>query len=146
MQIRINCNRLLVVVLVIFSAARVSAQALDRAQIPPPGKTPELHVPKWSKEVLGNGATLIVSERHELPLVSFSITCLGGSCQLESEERRGLSAIASSMMSEGTTSKTGDQLADALQLLGTTIGVGIGTEDGSMQFTSTRNKFEPVLA
>jgi hypothetical protein len=53
-------------------------QPLDRTKVPPPGKPPELHVPAWTKAVVHNGATLIVSERHDLPLVSFSITFLGG--------------------------------------------------------------------
>ncbi len=58
-------------------------QQLDRTKIPPPGKTPELHVPAWTKATLNNGATLIVSERHDLPLVSFSMTFLGGANQFE---------------------------------------------------------------
>ena len=48
-------------------------QALDRSKIPPPGKAPELRVPKWTKTMLANGAVLIVSEKHDLPLVSFSM-------------------------------------------------------------------------
>ena len=47
-------------------------QALDRTKMPAPGKTPELRVPAWTKTTLANGAELIVSEKHDLPLVSFS--------------------------------------------------------------------------
>jgi zinc protease len=74
---------------------------------------------------LANGATLIVSERHNLPLVSFSITFVGGGNQFEPAGKRGVAAMTSSMLSEGTTTKTGDQISDALQLLGTGIGVGV---------------------
>src|SRR5882672_1227517 len=96
--------------LVSFSGAAKAQQKLDRAKIPPPGKTPELRVPVWTRTALGNGATLIVSERHDLPLVSFSITFLGGANQFEPGDRRGLASMTSAMLSEGTTTKTGDQL------------------------------------
>src|ERR1044072_3748830 len=103
-------------------AAIAQQQTLDRAKVPPPGPTPVLRVPTWTKTQLANGATLIVSERHNLPLVSFTITFVGGSNQFEPAGKRGLGALTASMLSEGTTTKTGDQLSDALQLLGTSVG------------------------
>ena len=122
------------------------AQTLDRTKVPPPGPTPVLRVPTWTKNQLANGATLIVSERHNLPLVSFAITFVGGSNQFEPAGKRGVAAMTASMMSEGTTTKSGDQLSDALQLLGTNINAGIGGEDGTVSFVSTAKNFEPTLA
>jgi zinc protease len=126
-------------------AGTLGQQPLDRAKVPPPGKAPELRVPTWTKATLSNGATLIVSERHDLPLVSFSITFLGGANQFEPAGRRGVAAMTSSMLSEGTTTRTGDQLSDALQLLGTFVNTNIGGEEGSMGFVSTARNFEPTL-
>src|SRR6516162_9120863 len=57
----------------LMSAQAPKAVALDRSAIPTAGKTPELHVPTWSKLSLANGARLVVSERHGLPLVYVSI-------------------------------------------------------------------------
>ena len=128
-----------------FGLARAQ-QPLDRTKIPPPGKAPELRVPTWTRTVLDNGATLIVSERHGLPLVSFSITFLGGANQFEPVSRRGLAAITSTMLTEGTTTKNGDQLSDALQLLGTTVFTNIAGEEGSIGFLSTTRNFEGTLA
>jgi zinc protease len=133
------------VVLALLSPPLLARQALDRSKIPPPGKTPELHVPAWSRTTLANGAELIVSEKHDLPLVSFSLTILGGSCQFEAVDRRGLAGIAAAMMSEGTKSRNGEELSSALQLLGTSVSVGIGTETGSMSFVSTAGKFGATL-
>src|SRR5262249_21173066 len=91
-----------------------SQQTLDRSKIPPPGKTPVLHVPTWTKSKLANGADLIVSEKRGLPLVSFNITFLGGSNQFDPPNRTGLSSLVASMMSEGTKTKDGDTLSNAL--------------------------------
>src|SRR4026208_2268982 len=100
------------------SVASLAQQPLDRTIVPPPGANPVLRVPTWTKTQLANGATLIVSERHNLPLVSFSITLVGGANQFEPATKRGVAALTSSMLTEGTTTKTGDQISDALQLLG----------------------------
>ena len=133
------------VVITVSNIAALAQQTLDRTKVPPPGPTPVLHVPAWTKSQLSNGATLIVSERHNLPLVSFNITFLGGANQFEVAGRRGTAAMTASMLSEGTTTKTGDQLSDALQLLGTNVNAGIGGEDGSIGFVSTTKNFDATL-
>jgi zinc protease len=120
-------------------------QALDRTKAPVPGKTPELRVPAWTKTTLGNGADLIVSEKHDLPLVSFSITFLGGANQFEPSDRTGLASIAAAMLSEGTTTRDGEALSNALQLLGTSVSASVGGESGSMSFVSTTGKFQQTL-
>ena len=78
---------------------------LDRTKIPPPAKTPVLRVPAWTETTLSNGAAFIVSEKHDLPLVSFTITFSGGADQFERSDRRGLASITASMMSEGTNGR-----------------------------------------
>jgi predicted Zn-dependent peptidase len=79
-------------------------------------------------------------------LVSFAITFLGGANQFEPQGRRGLAAMTTSMLTEGTTTRTGDQLSDALQLLGTNVSANVGGEEGSMGFVSTARNFEATLA
>ncbi|HEY7502035.1 MAG TPA: pitrilysin family protein [Vicinamibacterales bacterium] len=132
-------------VLVLCAAGLSAQQALDRKKTPPPGKTPDLRVPAWTKTTLANGADLIVSEKHDLPLVSFSITFLGGSSQFEPAERTGLASITATMMSEGTKSRDGEALSNALQLLGTSIASNVGSESGSISFVSTSGKFPQTL-
>ena len=87
-----------------------------------------------------------MSERHNLPLISFTITFLGGANQFEPEAKRGVASLTTSMLTEGTTTRTGDQLSDALQLLGTNLSAGIGGEEGSFGFVSTTRNFEPTLS
>jgi hypothetical protein len=135
-----------VLTLSLANIAAVAQQTLDRTKIPTPGSTPVLRVPAWAKTQLSNGATLIVSERHGLPLISFTITFVGGSNQFEPAGRRGVGAMTASMLTEGTKTRTGDQLSDALQLLGTNIGAGVGGEEGSIGFVSTAKNFDATLA
>ncbi len=119
--------------------------ALDRTKQPTPSRSPILKVPAWTRTTLSNGAELIVSPKRDLPLVSVTVNFLGGSNQFESDAKLGVATFAASMLSEGTATRTGDQLADAQQLLGTRIGAGIGGETGSIAFTALSDKLEPAL-
>jgi zinc protease len=140
-------RRVLVIALAValVPVALGARQALDRSKIPPPGKAPELRVPKWTTTTLPNGAVLIVSEKHDLPLVSFSILFSGGADQYEPADKRGLAGITASMLSEGTTTRDGEALSNALQLLGTSVNAGIGSESGAIGFVSMTGKFQPTL-
>lgn len=123
-----------------------SAGALDRSLQPKPAAAPTLRVPTWTTATLANGAQLIVAEKHDLPLVSVSIAFVGGTANYEPTDKVGVGAFTASMLSEGTTTMTGEQLSDAQQMLGTSIGVGVGSESGSIGFTALKDKFEPALA
>jgi zinc protease len=120
--------------------------SFDRRALPKPGADPVAKIPAWTKSTLSNGATLVVVERHALPLVSFTMSFVGGSNQIEPADKPGLGSITASMMTEGTTARSGDDISNALQLLGTTVSFGIGGEGGTVAFRALKDKFEPVLA
>ncbi len=120
-------------------------QALDRKKVPPPGSIPALRVPVWTKTTLANGAELLVSEKHDLPLISFSITFLGGADQFEPAGRQGTAMLTAALLSEGTKTRDGEALSNALQLLGTSVNAVVGGETGSINFVSTAAKFPATL-
>jgi len=145
--------------LVLMTAAPIAAQTkspakqqaattsrFDRRVVPTPGKVPELTIPFWSKISIANGAQLVVSEKHGLPLVSFQINFIGGANQYEPEEKPGLAGFVAGMLSEGTTHRNGDQISNDLQLLGTSVNASIGGEAGRISFLSTKDKFASTLA
>lgn len=119
--------------------------SFDRTVVPPAGKAPELHVPSWTSARLSNGAQLVVSEERALPLVSFSVTFVGGADQYEPADKTGVARFTASMLMEGTTTRTGDQLSNALQLLGTSISSSVAGETGTIGFLSTTKSFAPTL-
>lgn len=137
----------LIVVAAIAAAAMplLAQQTVDRTKVPAPGKPPVLRVPAWTRATLPNGAELVVSEKHDLPLVSFSITFLGGADQFEKSDKRGVASLAAAMMSEGTRTRDGEALSNALQLLGGSVSANVGGESGAISFVSTSSKFAPTL-
>ena len=122
-----------------------SAQKLDRDKAPTAGKALPLRVPTWTKTKLANGADLIVVEKHDLPLIAVNIDFVGGAQNYEPADKLGVANFAAQMLSEGTKTKTADQLSDAQQLLGTSIQAGVGGESGTISFTSLKDKFEPAM-
>ena len=126
-------------------APQLGAQKLERDKAPAVGKSPSLKVPTWSKTKLASGAELIVVEKHDLPLVALNIDFIGGASTYETADKLGVAALSAQMLSEGTRSKTADQLSDAQQLLGTSIFANVGGESGTIRFTSLKDKFEPAM-
>ena len=126
-------------------APQLSAQTLERDKAPKVGKAPSLKVPAWTKTKLANGAELIVVEKHDLPLVALNIDFVGGASNYEPADKLGVAALAAQMLSEGTKTKTADQLSDAQQMLGTSIFANVAGESGTIRFTSLKDKFEPAM-
>jgi zinc protease len=118
--------------------------SLDRTKPPPVGPTPTFNMPSWSVDTLSNGARLVVVERHELPIVTFSIHFNGGTNQLGTRE--GVSEFVGAMMREGTATRTADQLTNQLALLGTNVSFNVGEESGSAGFSSLSRTFDSTLA
>ena len=137
--------RVALVIVLGLSLTASAQQGLDRKKVPPAGPTPALHVPVWTKSVLANGAELIVSEKHDLPLISFSITFLGGDDQFEPAGRQGVASLTAALLSEGTKTRNGEALSNALQLLGTSVASSVVGESGNISFVSTSAKFAPTL-
>jgi zinc protease len=137
-------------VLSALTATSIEAQArqtsrLDRTKVPEAGKAPDLRVPAWSKSRLANGAEFVFSQKKGLPLVAVTINFVGGSLQYEDAAKLGTAAFTSAMLSEGTSTRSGDDLSNAQQMLGTQIGVGVGAEGGTVQFTALADKYESAL-
>lgn len=119
--------------------------ALDRSKVPESPKATALKVPSWTRTKLATGAELIVSQKRDLPLVSVNVNFIGGSNQFELADKLGVGSFAAQMLSEGTTTRSGDQLADAQQMLGTQVTTSVSGESGSMGFTALSDKLEPAL-
>lgn len=125
------------------SAMAQSSTTFDRAKQPAAGPAPTFKVPTWKTATLSNGVRLVVVEKHELPIVSFSIHFAGGADQLGT--RLGVSGFLSAMLREGTTTRSADQLNNDLALLGTTVGFGVGAESGTAGFSSLSRTFDQTI-
>jgi zinc protease len=125
---------------------QAAKSTFDRRVVPTAAKDPELKVPAWAKTTLANGATLIVSERHALPLVSVRLNFIGGANQYDPASKPGVAAFTADQMLEGTTRRTGDQISSDLQMIGVTLQPpSISGESGVIELSATPDKLAPAL-
>ncbi len=138
--------RTIFVALALLAPSALTAQGtqLDRTKPPPVGPTPTFRAPSWSTDTLSNGARLVVVERHDLPIVTFSIHFNGGTNQLGTKEA--VSQFIGAMMREGTATRSADELTNQLALLGTNVGFTVGEESGNAGFSSLSRNFDATLS
>lgn len=119
--------------------------AFDRTVIPKPGAAPALRIPTWTRTRLANGAELVVSVKNQLPLVSFNVGFIGGTTSYEPAGKTGVASFTAQMLSEGTTTRTADELSNAQQLLGITITANVTQETGVLGFTALKDRLPAAV-
>lgn len=102
------------------AATPLAAQQLDRTQQPPAGPPVTLHFPHVERRTLSNGIGVAVMEDHSLPIVSVQAV-VNADGLLDPPDEDGLVMVLQQMLSEGTTTRTADQLAGAFADLGNNV-------------------------
>jgi len=79
-------------------------------------QTAGLRIPSTTT-MLANGMTVIVSEKHELPIAHISIRFRAGSVY-DPEEKAGLADLTTRLLDKGTTARSARDIAEELDFLG----------------------------
>ena len=127
-------------------AQGAAGSKLDRSKMPTVPASPTTKIPTWTKVKLPNGAELIVSVKRDLPLVAFTLGFVGGATTFETPDKLGVASFTGQMLSEGTKSKSADDLSNAQQMLGTSVNAIVGAESGQIVFTSLKDRFDGALS
>ncbi|MGI8509522.1 MAG: M16 family metallopeptidase [Gemmatimonadaceae bacterium] len=94
--------------------------SFNRTEAPTPTAPKPLTFPHAQTRKLANGVPIVILEDHTSPVVSV-VAVLDVPARLEPAGKTGLSATLTSMLSEGTTTRTADQLADAFAEIGNRV-------------------------
>ncbi|MDD5541831.1 MAG: pitrilysin family protein [Acidobacteriia bacterium] len=81
---------------------------------------PKIQLPKYTRAVLPNGMIVLLMERHELPLVNFRWVLKSGGSIGDPAGKEGVAALTAGLLRKGTTGRTADQIASALDFVGAT--------------------------
>lgn len=92
---------------------------LDRSIRPKPAKAPAINIKDSEVFKTENGITVILSENHKLPKVSFSISM--GSSPMVEGDITGLADFAGSLIMSGTDSRTKDELDAEKDYIGASL-------------------------
>jgi zinc protease len=89
---------------------------------------------------LNDGAILLVSEQHELPMVTMSIAFDAGS-RRDPQGEAGLAALTAESLTEGTSKLTSEQFSQKTDFMGSSVDVSASRDYAIASFTSLK-KYE----
>lgn len=92
---------------------------IDRSIRPLPTKAPEINIKDSEVFTTSNGITVILSENHKLPRVSFDLV-MGSDPRIEGS-KAGLSEMAASLLLSGTKNRSKDELDNQKDYIGASI-------------------------
>lgn len=87
----------------------------------------EMKMPDYKKVTLDNGLDVYVIEQHETPVVYVQLVIPGGTC-FDTDETAGLTNLTSGLLRKGTTTRTADEIAQAIDFVGGSLGAGAGKD------------------
>lgn len=90
-----------------------------RAQAPAAGEARKIEIGDYESFVLDNGLRVIVVENHKIPRVSYQLFIDRGPVQ--EGELAGLSSLAGSLLSRGTTTRTKAQIDEEVDFVGGSV-------------------------
>jgi zinc protease len=107
----------------------VSAQVSDWPSERPPQPLParDVKFPPYQMRTLANGLQVITVSHHEQPAVSMRMVVRAGSVQ-DLPGKAGVATLTGSLLDQGTTSKSAEQIADQIDFVGGALGAGSGTD------------------
>jgi len=86
-----------------------------------------VQTPPTTRYTLDNGLTVILMEYRKVPVVCLRLVARGGSAQ-DPEGLEGVASLTTTLMREGTVTRTSAEIADAIDFIGGSLSVGAGLE------------------
>jgi zinc protease len=138
-------NRVLVVSLslaIVFAPGASQAQTM---QPPPPSALRPYAFPAVEQFQLDNGLKVIVVQKHTLPVVEGRVIIDAGAMR-EPAAKSGLASLTGRLLSEGTGTMTGADIAKAMDALGAQYSTGAGFSTSFADVVALRNVFPEAMA
>jgi len=100
-----------------------TASTVDRSKLPDTSAPPALKLPAPQRAKLSNGLEVIVVERHNAPIVDFTLIADAGYAA-DSQAKPGTARLTMLMLQEGTKTRSSPEIAERAESLGATLSVG----------------------
>lgn len=113
---------------------------LDRSIRPQAGPAPQINIEDSEVFTMDNGMTVILSENHKLPRVTFSLVM--GAAPSAEGKLAGLAEIAGSLIMSGTENHTKDQLDQEIDY----IGASLSADENSMYLSCLTKHMDKGLS
>jgi zinc protease len=100
--------------------------------------------PPVQRRSLGNGALLLVSEQHALPMIVVQMVVDAGA-RRDPHGKEGLAALTADLLTEGTKTRTASQISEATDFIGAALNTGADTDYASLTITAVSKDLDTAL-
>jgi zinc protease len=118
--------------MVLVAVALVVAPGHARIGLQQPDAGSSAMTPEIVKRQLSNGLKVWIVEHHELPVVQMSLLVLAGT-DADPPGQYGIASLMSAMLTEGAGSRSGAEIADALDTLVANLSASSSVDSSSLQ-------------
>ena len=115
-----------------------------RKQQPPAGPASKLTLPVPQSFKLANGLTVMLVERHNLPVVSANLVVLSGS-ETNPADRAGLASFTADMLDEGTNKRSALQIADDVAQIGATLSTASSSDSSFVNVRTLKKNVDTAF-
>ncbi|HEY1401022.1 MAG TPA: pitrilysin family protein [Terriglobales bacterium] len=127
-----------------FPDYKMASAGADRSKTPDTGTPPELKLPKLQRATLSNGLKVILAERHEVPLVNFTLATDAGFAS-DASSTPGTANLAMQVLTDGTRTRNALEISDQLETLGATLRGSSNLDLSFVSLSALTSRLDPSL-
>ena len=127
-----------------YTASAAGSEDIDRSKMPALAATPAIQLPLVQRAVLSNGMVVLLMERDNLPIVNVTVAVNAGIAS-DPPSRAGLSLLAMSLLSRGTTTHVANEITGKLDLLGTSLTAGSQLDVSTLHLETLSDQLPAAL-
>ncbi len=117
----------------------------QRSEAPTPGAIRRFDFPPVETDRLDNGLRMRSVLAHRLPIVTVSLVLDAGESSL-SEDRAGVAVLTGDSLEGGTASRSGAELAEALESIGAGLSVGTGWDATTISLSCLPDRLDEAMS
>ncbi len=110
-------------------------------EMPPPGPVEPFHFPAVASKTLPNGLRVFVASDHRQPAVSVVLVLTTAGTIRDPANLPGLASMAASLLTQGTKTRSAQQIAQAIDFVGGSLSASADPDDTTAAVTVVKKDF-----
>ena len=128
-----------------FPDYQATATDVDRSDLPETEAPPKADFPDLQRATLRNGMEVVLVERHDVPLVDFTLLVDAGYAADQETAKPGTASLATNMLDEGTEDLDALEISDKEAMLGAEIDAGSELDVSSVSLSALKENLDASL-
>ena len=121
-----------------------TSAALDRTAMPGAAQSPTFSPPVPTRATLSNGMKVVVVEKPGLPVVAQGLLIRAGGIT-DPTDKPGIASLTAAMLTEGTPTRTSQQISDEMEFLGSQLRASASREFATLSTETLTTHWQHAL-